>query len=266
MQTTIRFIGLFVMLYQAGLGYEVLMPSFQMKPKHDSVIAYRAEDRDNGKSTWTPVTKFKRGDEEWEYVEVQKQEITFTGSTGNAPNEVKLLPHLSCCCTALSPKGKGIQAAYRKPDLPAAQKKGAQVLIYQGTAQVVKDPPNDPNARLDTLFVLPTTTSTGITITGTHGVGQGPGNQKTIVLKPGAQVIFGNTPICIIEQNCGPQPMGPGDWKMYYTMAVQSNQCTAVPSQCTACRTSTAACDTSGCVQKNPIQMMTVDCSNSAWP
>jgi len=259
--TIITFIGLFVLTAQ-NLGYKILMPTF---PGHDSIIAWRHGDRAGG--TWGPIKTFPKGTETWEYVGVQKQKITFDGAASSAPRSVDV-PHLSCCCAALGPTengGKGIQGWYTDGDLPGDQKKGAQVLMPEGTAKRVIG----HGGRIETEFDL--SAPTGITITGTHGQGQGAGASKTIVLNAGAQIIFGDTPICAISDpdSCPTAPpRTPPDFLMYYQMAAQQNTCTAAPSTCPDCKQHKGKCEQASTCQMSKIHeyMVTVDCSNSQWP
>jgi len=271
METTIRFIGLFVIMLEAA-PYQILMPNFpNLKPKHDSVIAYRANDRNDSASNWEMTGTFERNKEKWGYVEVHKQAITITGATGPDPSLTPLagLPHLSCCCTAFKPPrhgGQGIKNEYSNPDLTPSKKQGAQISFKQGRAQVVRDDPKgDEFARRETLITMTTASEIGITITGTNGEGQGAGNKRTIAFYPGAQIIFGNTPICIIKNDCKPLP-GSADWKSYYEMAVEKNDCQSSPSVCKSCRTSDTQCPSSSCRSTKLGAMVTVDCSNSGWP
>lgn len=271
--TVLQFIGLFVLMYTPSTGYKILIPNFpQLKPSHQSIIAYRASDRVAAGSNWTVAGTFMLNGVAWEYVSVQMQAITIAGSTDGVPNKVEP-PHLSCCCTALRPPsagGKGLQAAYTDPNLPAADKRGAQVSVTQGTAKKLLS----ADGRVDIEFEMNTAATTGLTITGTKGQNQPPGATKTIAFKPGAQITFGNTPLCVIENTPCPDvtPPQPPDFTAYYTMAIEPNTCKAAPSNCASCKSSLTACDTSSCptpvaskVQSRQ-RMMTVDCSSSQWP
>jgi hypothetical protein len=261
--TTIRFIGLFVMLLKAP-DYQILMPHFQhLAVKHESVIAYRAKDRDKSQSNWAGAGKFWIGDERWEYVVVHKQAITVDGN-GELPNKDPLnkLPHLSCCCAAYI--HHGIKEEYWQRDWPPDKKKGAQVSIKKGKAEVVLGPEVEPPhhaRRRDMLFRLDG--PGGVTITGTQGEGQPPGHVDKIVFHPGAQIVFGNTALCIIKHEQCETKMHPGDFAAYYRMAFENNDCKGGPSECKTCKDSETACSKDECP---PYEMMTVDCSSSGWP
>ena len=260
--TVITFIGLFVFMSR-DVGYNVAMPNFQ---GHDTFIAWQQGGRDGG--TWGPVKTIPNTN--WEYVDVQKQKITFQNVPGSAPAALSV-PHLSCCCTALRPTkdgGKGLQKAYTDGDFPSTQKKGAQVEMPQGTAKQILGGLGD---RMQTQFEV--NAPNGITIIGTNGQGQGSGSSKTIIFKPGAQIIFADSPFCAVfdPRSCPKHIDAEPDFTMYYSMAVDPNSCQASPSSCSQCKQNSTSCPASPCSQKRrkvgkTFVMVTVDCSNSQWP
>jgi len=294
--TTVSFIGLFVLIYTQNVGYQVLMPHFNITPKHDSVIVYPKTDRvqGDGKDEWPVAGTFPLNGIDYEYVEVKKEYITFSGATDGVPDQLigsptsPAPPHLSCCCSALRPGGSGIQKEYQDPDLPEGSKKGAQILVTRGVATAVVVPAEDPNGRIQTQVSMTTGTGpVGIVVSGTLG-----GSTKMIAFKPGANVTFGNTPLCVLQNNCPPMPEdhGPEDFTAYYKMAVQQNDCKGAPTTCKECRDSAkhgTPCPAAVCtldilkkekakamkmahppgpLPKPVQQMMTIDCSNSSYP
>jgi len=294
MNTIVTFVGLFVMIYTQDVGYQVLMPHFTIQPAHESIITYPKADRVEG--DWREAGTYLVDGVEWAYVRVVKEFITFSGATNGVPDPYKpsltqpAPPHLSCCCTALRPTsagGQGIKNDYKDPDFPEEGKKGAQILVTRGITSTRVKPAGDPNGRIDTIFTMTTTDGNiGIVIEGTIG-----GSTKRIAFKPGANVIFGNTPICVFEGNCPTNGPESSDFAAYYSMAVQNNTCQGSPSKCQQCGTSvttTTPCNASTCPsitqqkaakktataqpkpqpqpQPHPQPLETIDCSNSQWP
>jgi hypothetical protein len=300
MNTIVSFVGLFVLIYTQDVGYQVLFPHFNIQPHHDSVIAYPKDHRveGTGPHEWQEAGTFDVGNVTWAYVKVVKEYITFAGATNGVPAQLQpslnspVPPHLSCCCTALKPGsagGEGIKDSFKNPDLPAASKQGAQVLVTRGVTSTSVSPPEDLAGRIDTQFSMTTPVTTppatiGIVIEGTLGA-----NIKRIAFKPGANVKFGNTPLCVLQGNC-PDNLHDheqgSDFAAYYTMAKQSNTCKGAPSTCQQCGMSAESagpCNSSSCtsatlkkamtkgtVRKFPKKqvdlMETIDCSNSQWP
>jgi hypothetical protein len=270
--TTIKFIGLFVLMYTQNVGYHILVPHFTGMPMdHPSFIAYQTSDRNPGADDW-PVTGDVPDMPGWQYVTVDREYVTIAGATDGVPNKVEP-PHLTCCCTALN---SGIQNAYKDPNLSPASKKGAQVEVSRGVASLVED----QNGRLDTNVTMNTGGTNGVTVMGTLGAG----SVKNIYFKPGATVIFGNTPFCALTNTCDHK--GDADWVQYYSMANDRNACIGTPSNCSKCSTSgsgapcasstcptltsakTAAAKAAAAIKKRVRTYLTVniDCSNSQWP
>ena len=266
--TTVKFIGLFVLIYTNNVGYQILMPRFEMVPPHPSIIAYAKADRIGG--DWpgaAPLTDV----EGWEYVPVNLEYITMSGAEDGVPNKVEP-PHLTCCCSAMT---AGIQQAYTDPNLPIGGTRAAQIAVTRGTAMLVPD----IGGRLDTNVTM--TAPSGITITGTLP----QDSMKNLVFTPGATIIFGNTPLCVFSNKC--EGMPEGDFRMYYTMASTANTCAGVPSDCPLCKDTKTPCPVSNCpnglTKSGAMQTMkrraattaavqpasltiTIDCSNTQWP
>ncbi len=259
--TTVKFIGLLVFIYTQNVGYQVLMPQFQTHPpvpKHDSLIAYPVADRMAGpdpKTEWRVAGKFKIGTTDWEYVDVKKELITLSGATDGVPAKVEQ-PRLRCCCP---PMADGIKDDYKDPSLPITKRGGAQITVTRGQTSLFKDKYDSIN----TAFSMTTVGRAGIVITGTQGEGN---NVKTINFRPKATVVFGNTPLCVIQGNCQTTGMSHGDFLMYYQMGrnPKATQCQNMPSTCEACR-SGQPCPTE-CSIENLTATMNIDCSNSQWP
>ena len=276
--TTIKFIGLFILIYTQNVGYRILFPQFTGMPTdHPSYIAYAVTDRVAGDNDW-PVTGDVPGMTGWQYVTVNREFITFAGSTDGVPAQVNP-PHLTCCCQAMT---GGIQAEYLDPNLPPTSKKGAQVEVDRGVSSLQS---GGDGTRLDTYIKMTTGAGTvGVTVTGTLGAG----NVKNIYFKPGATVVLGNTPFCAISNSCA---SADADFVMYYTTAKNPNTCIGTPSNCDQCATSASSCTTSSCAnaaivggkkpltmaqrmaaakarrkQGPPVATINIDCSNSQYP
>jgi hypothetical protein len=287
--TVIKFIGLFVLTYLQSTTppgpsyYRILMPQFTgMTTAHPSFIAYLATDRKSGQDDW-PGAKDVPGMPGWQYVTVNHEDITFSGVIDGPPAQMTQgPPRLTCCCT---PMTDGLQAAYLDPNTSVLAKKGAQVEVRNGSAATH----TTGGGRVDTWVTMNTDPSSpdGITVSGQLGSGTGS-NVKKLYFKPSAQVIFGNTPFCALQD---PPPPGCGmdpDWIAYYTMSNTQNHCIATPATCADCQTSGSQsgwCSTSSC-QLAPgtgkltmrqriaaskklartMNTINIECSNSQWP
>ena len=103
---------------------------------------------------------------------------------------------------------------------------------------------------------------------GTKGEGN---NIKTMNFAPAATVIFGDTPLCVLKNDCHDRTMaGAGDFKKFYEMGKNgdSTKCNAAPSNCQACRSGgpcPTACPVNPQTKKISVTM-DIDCSNSQWP
>ncbi|MEK6374846.1 MAG: hypothetical protein AABO58_19370 [Acidobacteriota bacterium] len=282
--TTLQFLGLFVVLYTDGIGYQMLMPDFpNLQPRHTAVIAYLDGTRDDtgSPSAWPQ----ERGSVniygvEYKYVKVKKENIAITGSTDAPPLNLKeKIPHLTCCCPQFV---EGFKEDFSNPNMVGPLKRSAHVYVNNGTATVQ----TDVNGAMYTQVKMSTVGNGGVTVRGTTADG---GNVLTIVFKPGATVIFANSSF----ETTPPLPQKvhklaeQDHFQAYYDMGKATSGCNAVPSQGGTCAGTITACPvtkakpTSGTKRASHAHeiekalsgrksdgtlFVSIDCSNSQYP
>lgn len=269
MVTTITFIGLIMLTNLSNNGAQVLIGKF---PPHLARIAYK-QGTLVSHSQWPKVGEFAVNGVKYDYVNVNIENISFSGPTDAFVNAVGAIPHLSCCC----PEMTGVKPEYNNPAQPVATKKGAIVTISNGILITYAQPDN----AIATQVVL--TGAPQLTITGTVA-----GNaSRQLVLSAGTTVVITNSPPSTFS---GTHSTTRDDFKDFYQMGINASTCTKVPGDGGSCAPQTGACPTTApakaaaakaapakltAQQKSlvaaarklsPMYVTDVNCSNSTWP
>lgn len=271
---TIKFVGLLIVTQLTTNGAQVVMGHIPgLEPFHNAIIAYIDGSRVGG--TWSEAGSFTTaGGDKYFYVNVDRENVTFSGPNDAFNNAIREIPHLSCCC----PEMKGILPEYGNKDQGAATKASAHFMLANGVYTTVKESTD----AVSTLLVLPNSANVQLTIEG-----QIPGTttKRTIVLKPGARVIVANTPIDALEGK--PVPDSHNDFQAFYNTGVTSAACRRMPGDLlpnpciprldscppTAKKVSAAKLSPElrklieRAIESSRVAMITdVNCSSSQWP
>jgi len=267
MVTTITFWGLLLLTNLSSTSATVLMGHFN---GHLSFIAYQHGTLAS-QNQWPTVGNFTIDGVQYDYVNVNKENITFTGPSDSFVNNVGNMPHLSCCCPTMT----GIKPEYKNPQEPPGQKQGAIFTVNNGILSTFQDAHN----AVQMLVTLSTTQQ--IRFTGALG-----GNAtRELTLNTPTKIIIGNTPPSTLH---GQQTMTHDDFDDYYQMAQNSSGCSNVPSSGPPCNLRSTGCNVPGAaatppakpakltakqkklvaqaMKVKPVTVTDVDCSNSQWP
>jgi hypothetical protein len=267
MVTTIKFIGLLVVML-TNPGARVIMGQFP-GTGHDSFIAY-SHDQYVSNSNWPAAGKFTLDGVQYDYVMVNKENVSFTGPTAPFLNGIGNMPHLQCCCPTMA----GFQTAYGDPNEPEKTKKAAHFTIANGTLETYVE----PTGAVSTLLTM--TGPSQLKIRGTAGT-----TSREVVVNAGAKVIVGNSSLAAIK---GAPAADHDDFLLYYKMGIDSAACTSQPTSGPPCAPRATACDVpvtavaatqpamatrrrAAVTPKNrrrvsQVESVTINCSTSTWP
>lgn len=258
--TSIQFIGLFVVMMNSGAGLHILLPHFPGTPfaDHISVIQYNPSDVSS--VTWPGVTSCGPSGS-LRCAPINLETITFSGASDPSPSDiVGAIPHLRCCCAAMT----DILPKYKDP--AATGKLSAHIFVEHGAVEAIAD----VNGRTDTWVTMHSTDPAGITVTANAGTS----GSVNIVFKPGAPFTILNTMTSTDTT--------PPHFLAYYLMGIDRSTCTAVPTDGPPCAAQTTECALSKKtsvksvkppakakrtvpVHAGPLEF-TADCSNSHFP
>ena len=272
MVTTIKFIGLLVVMITSP-GAHLIMGHFP-GTGHDSFIAY-SHDQYVSNTNWPAAGNFTAGGVRYDYVMVDRENISLTGPAAPFLNGLGNMPHLKCCCGTMS----GFLPAYGDPNEPESTKKAAHFTIDRGT--------------LETYVESTNAVSTLLTIAGPGALkihGQLGTTSRDIALNAGAKLMVGNTSLAAIAGGATPSH---DDFRLYYQMGIDSAGCTGQPSDGPPCAPRPTACDVPAIAAAAPapaspagtmparrraavtsknhtwviqVESITVNCSNSSFP
>jgi hypothetical protein len=253
MNTIVQFLGLIIITtLETGTGLHVIVPHFDLHPAHISYVAYRPADLASS-SQWPSSGSFTYQSETYDWVPVEREVVSFAGSSEAFAGSADDLPHLTCCCASMQ---SGLQRAYKDPTLPAAQRKASHFFVENGTASVSAE----PSGALSTHVSM--AAAQGITISTDSG--------KSLTFNAGAHVLIGNDPL--------PGTVTSGShFAAYYLTGSDpgAEACTSTPiTNPSSCGARSSGCDLPApqiAQRHKPMSMhgkdiANLDCSNSHWP
>ena len=224
--TTIKFLGLLIVTQLTNSGAHIVMGHLPgLTNPHDSIIAYQPADL-VGQSNWKKDGSFVSGGVAFDYVRVNKENISFSGPTDAFVNSIGPMPHLSCCC----PTMRGLKPVFGNPAEGAGTKMAAHFILDHGLFTTI--PQSDGAVGTGLAFV----DQKPLTITGTIGA-----VTRRLVLRFGANVIVANTPLATLEGR-HTHTGSVRDFDAYYAMGIDSSACRMAPSDGPPCAPQSNAC------------------------
>ena len=245
--TVVQFIGLLITTV-GGNNADIIMGKVDLSPPHSRIVAYE-KSKLTSSQNWDKVGSFVRGGVTYDYVTVDVENITFSGSETPFDYSLVALPHLKCCCNTIA----RLKAAYADPT--ATDRRAAHIFISRGKYESV--------VQSDTSVITKLTLDDNpLTISGTP--------DKQIVLRSDARVIVAQAPLDSLKDVTSRQHAEvDGDhFLAYYQMVDSSTVCRLQPSDGAPCAPVTAC----GIVPKSKkakparYDVGDINCSSSQWP